>query len=1128
MKHTLLLSVAIVIALFTSAQAERYQNVEKFNDGWSFARVVSGQERQKASFNLESPDRFQVGDDLIPEPLEASVAVRLPHDWAISGPFDTNPNTWGWQGKLPWYGVGWYSKTWRCDDPAGRTFVLDFGGCMAFPEVYVNGKYAGGWDYGYMSFQVDITPFVQPGDNLIQVRCDTRPHRSRWYPGAGIYRPVQLLTYSSPVRFKPGDVTITTPKAGAEEAEVVVKAAVDVSSVKEPGALKAVVALKDPSGKIVTEKETSLNAVGEFECTFTVQNPQRWDVDSPNLYTAAVALYKTSEQGASPLDCVSIPFGIREIQWTTDDGFHLNGRRVQLHGVNLHHDQGVIGAAAHPTAIERQLKIMKDMGVNAIRTSHNPPSKEFLDACDRLGLIVWNELFDKWDGTAGLMDQSYFDAFMERQVRQFVNRDKNHPSVCIWSIGNEIADIESNSKGGSNPHLDAPRRVKLVADCFRKYDPSRLVAMGCFVDSACKPDSRVLKSLDVTGWNYGAKYRPAHRVYPNMPLVYSESASAVSSRGYYELVPPTASYPNWRHPTRKDDYNSQTLQVDGYDLISANGPRDIPDVDFDRMERDRYVAGEFVWTGFDYIGEPTPFDRQAKSSYFGIVDLAGIPKDRFYLYRSYWRPDATTVHILPHWNWQEEVVGDSRPADGKPKIVPVYVYSNADCVELFLNGKSLGLQFKANTLIKPVNLAAVPGCEYSASSEEGKDECEAARAEGQGYASEKAGFKDTRVQSGTDLVGEGKKKGKANFASKAFDDSDDTRWCAMDNSGNQWLQVKRSDEASLPNSAAARLPKSAPVGRFDSSSNSTSEPTLSTLVRSVSVTFEMSVDRYAFKIQASADGKTWSDVYASKFSGSGNSVSVPVDESLRNSQYFRVWFDETKDGAWASICEFKLSPLPPLEMPGYYSVIDKYRFRWENVQYEPGTLEAVAYRYVGREKELVSIPKSSFPAYSLYDGLKEIGRQTVKTAGAPAALRLTLEPNPFTDKVGSLLDVGSAKTGLFGDMSSSFCPCGFAPGKVGFRSDDDLAYILVESVDKDGTLCPLDNRTIRVTVEGSAELAGICNGDSMGMDSFTDAAHPLFYGKAIIAIRSKPGSDPVRVRVESEGVEQGVVTISNE
>ena len=1038
MKHTLLLSAAIVIALVTSAQADCYQNAEGFNDGWSFARVVSGQERKKAAFNLESPDRFQVGDDLISEPLEASAPVRVPHDWAISGPFDTNPETWGGQGKLPWRGVGWYSKTWRCDDPAGRTFVLDFGGCMAFPEVYVNGKYAGGWDYGYMSFQVDITPFVQPGDNLIQVRCDTRPHRSRWYPGAGIYRPVQLLTYSSPVRFKPGDVTITTPKASADQAEVVVTAKIDVSAFKEQGALKAVVTLKDPNGKTVAEKETALNAAGAFECTFTVDNPQRWDVVSPNLYTAELRVEKllpTASCLLPYLDCVSIPFGIREIQWTADDGFHLNGRRVQLYGVDLHHDQGVMGAAAHPTAIERQLKIMKDMGVNAIRTSHNPPSKEFLDACDRLGFVVWNELFDKWDGTAGLTSQSYFDAFMERQVRQFVNRDKNHPCVCVWSIGNEIADIERNSKGSSNPNLDAPRRVKWAADCFRKCDPTRLVAMGCFMDGACRPDNRVLESLDITGWNYGGKYATAREVYPNMPLVYSESASAVSSRGYYELVPPTSSHPRWFHPTRKDDYNSKTLQVDGYDLISANGPRDIPDVDFDRMERDRYVAGEFVWTGFDYIGEPTPFDRQAKSSYFGIVDLAGIPKDRFYLYRSYWRPDETTVHILPHWNWRGEVVGDSRPADGKPKIVPVYVYSNADGVELFLNGKSLGLQFKANTLIKPVNLAAAPGCEYSASSEEGKDEV-------------------------------GKKKGKTNFASKAFDDRTSTRWCATDNSGNQWLQVKLRN---------------------------VDDP-----VRSVTVHFENSVDCYAFKIQASGDGKTWSDVYASKFIGSGNSVSVPVDESLRNSQYFRVWFDELKEGRWASICEFKLSPLPPLKMPGYYAVIDKYRFRWENVPYEPGTLEAVAYKFAEpKENERNYIPKSSmFTKDDLYENLKEIGRQTVKTGGAPAALRLTLEPNPFT-------------------------------GKPGFRSDDDLAYILVESVDKDGTLCPLDNRTIRVTVEGSAELAGICNGDSMGMDSFTDATHPLFYGKTIVAIRSKPGSDPVRVTVESEGVEQGEVTISN-
>ena len=372
---------------------------------------------------------------------------------------------------------------------------------------------------------------------------------------------------------------------------------------------------------------------------------------------------------------------------------------------------------------------------------------------------------------------------------------------------------------------------------------------------------------------------------------------------------------------------------------------------------------------------------------------------------------------------------------GDKKIVPVYVYSNADGVELFLNGKSLGLQFKANTLIKPVNLAAAPGCEYSASSEEGKDEV-------------------------------GKKKGKTNFASKAFDDRSSTRWCATDNSGNQWLQVKRQDTRPF--------------------------------VRSVTVHFENSIDSYSFKIQASDDGENWSDVYASKFSGKDSFVSVSVRNPLMQSRYFRVWFDELKEGRWASICEFKLSPLPPLKMPGYYAVIDKYRFRWENVPYEPGTLEAVAYKFAEpKENERNYIPKSSmFTKVDLYENLKEIGRQTVKTAGAPAALRLTLEPNPFT-------------------------------GKPGFRSDDDLAYILVESVDKDGTLCPLDNRTIRVTVEGSAELAGICNGDSMGMDSFTDATHPLFYGKAIVAIRSKPGSDPVRVTVESEGVEPGTVTISN-
>ena len=1018
--------------------AQSVRTTVDFNDGWTFALVEQGSERSKAITNLESPDQIKAGDALIPEKLGESKSVRLPHDWAISGPFDTTPNVWGGQGKLPWRGVGWYTKTFDVETVSDKTFVLDFGGCMAFPEVYVNGQYAGGWDYGYLGFQVNITEFLVSGKNTVQVRCDTRRHGSRWYPGAGIYRPVRLITTASRARLNPGDVTITTPNVSAESAEVVVHVQFDKTGLVYPFSCSATVELKDAMGNSAGSKTAVLKDGQGAALRFTVDKPIRWDVLNPHLYTATVRIVSdggcvTQEDGSQglfgkqDLDEITVPFGIRQIEWTADDGFHLNGRRVQLYGVDLHHDQGILGAAAHPTAIERQLKILRDMGVNAIRTSHNPASPEFMDACDRLGFIVWDELFDKWDATSDLLDQQYFDAYMERQVRQLVNRDKNRPSVCVWSIGNEIWDIEQNVKGGSNPNLDAPRRVKLVADAFRKFDPSRLVGMGCFVEGSCGPESHVRDSLDVTGWNYGAKYKEARVRYPKMPLLYTESASAVSTRGYYELVDAKHTYPGWFHPLRKDDYNKETLQVDGYDLISANGPRDIPDIDFDRMERDRYVAGEFVWTGFDYIGEPTPFDKQAKSSYFGIVDLVGLPKDRFYLYRSYWNPDQATIHILPHWNWagsagfqpaEDAAKMAALPAavPAEKKIVPVYVYTNGDSAELFLNGKSLGRRTKVKELAdEPIeNLAAQSGVTLIASSEEGAD-------------------------------AEGKAKGKTNFAPRALDGRSDTRWCAADASENQWLQIQ--------------FPKQETV-------------------RALSIEFEKSIENYQFRIQSSPDGASWQTLYAkSDFSGSGPIFNLNLEKGLR-AAWFRIVFDRQQNNSWASIREFVVSETVPdsLEKPAYYAVIDKYRLRWENVVYEPGTLEAVAYK---------TTDGPDGP-----DGRKEIeiGRQVVKTAGEPAALRLTADLNPFT-------------------------------GKVGFQSNDDLAYFLVESVDKSGIVCPLDMRTITAKVTGSAELVGIANGNPLGMDSFTDASHPLFYGKAVIVLRSLPGAEPVELTVSSDGVE---------
>jgi hypothetical protein len=380
--------------------------------------------------------------------------------------------------------------------------------------------------------------------------------------------------------------------------------------------------------------------------------------------------------GDTIVDRYDTTFGIRTFRFTANDGFHLNGRRLQLYGVNLHHDHGPLGGAFYRRAMERQLEIMRDMGVNAIRTSHNPPAPELLNLCDEMGFVVWDEAFDKWDDKADrIRGEPPLEQYGEKQIRNLVLRDRNHPSIVVWSIGNEIGNQPYDREGKS------PERVKFMSDFFRKYDPTRPVVLSCHIPGTV--DQPILDALDLTGWNYARRYARYRQKYPDKPIIYSESASALSTRGFYDLPLPNG----------KTEY-SKALQVSSYDLNAAAWS-DIADAEFQLMEDDRFVAGEFVWTGFDYLGEPTPFNQQARSSYFGVVDLCGIPKDRFYLYRSYWRPDTPTVHILPHWNWPERV----------GKRVPVFVYTNGDSAELFLNGKSLGRRRKGTAPDKPINFA---------------------------------------------------------------------------------------------------------------------------------------------------------------------------------------------------------------------------------------------------------------------------------------------------------------------------------------------------------------------------------------------------------------------------------------
>lgn len=642
---------------FTLNLLQAQNALQNFNRNWRFAKGEFVEQVREVKFNDSNWEQ-----------------VTLPHDWAIAGPFDETQN--GYAGKLPWRGVGWYRKEFTLDEAdSTRQIYLDFDGVMAFPEIYINGQLAGVWDYGYTAFRVDVTPFVYFGKkNVIAVKVNTRKHGTRWYPGAGIYRKV-VLNISEPIHVSQWGTFITTPKISNNEAEVSVSATIE-NHLKRAHKVNVEVILFDPENRKVARahEQITIPAKGNENCELKlkVKNPVRWDIENPKLYTAEVRIFLVDVL----LDTDKNTFGFRTFEFTADDGFHLNGRRVQLFGVNLHHDQGPLGAAFYPRAMERQLEIMRDMGCNAIRTSHNPGAAELVKLCDRMGFVVWDEVFDKWEDKADrIKGEPPLEKHGEKHIRSLVMRDRNSPSVVVWSIGNEIGNQPWDKEGKSG------ERVKFMSDFFRKYDPTRPVGMACHISATA--DEPILDALELTGWNYSRRYDKMVIKYPDKPLIYSESASALSTRGFYQLPLPAS----------KCDYSSRH-QVDSYDMCAAPWS-DLADWEFQLMETDKYVAGEFVWTGFDYLGEPTPFSREARSSYFGIVDLCGIPKDRFYLYRSHWRPDEPTIHILPHWNWPEH----------NGQNVPVYVYTNGDEGELFLNGKSLGRRKKTDGTGKAENLA---------------------------------------------------------------------------------------------------------------------------------------------------------------------------------------------------------------------------------------------------------------------------------------------------------------------------------------------------------------------------------------------------------------------------------------
>jgi beta-galactosidase len=592
--------------------------------------------------------------------------LNLPHDWGIEGPFD--PALPGGTGRLPWSGVAWYRK--HLDIPAadaGKKFYLEVDGAMSYAAVWINGKCVGGWPYGYASWRVDLTPFVNfGGENVIAIRLDNPPDSSRWYPGGGIYRNVWLVK-TDPVYVAHWGTYITTPLVGPTGAVVrvsskIINETTNAAVLTVETKLYPLDANGRKSGEAVGESRQSVtlpagtNAVNQGE--IRVANPKLWSLEKPSLYVAVTTLTRNS----NIVDQVENNFGIRTIEFTATAGFLLNGKRVPINGVCNHHDLGALGAAINVRALERQIEILKAMGCNAIRTSHNPPAPELLDLCDRLGMLVMDESFDCWESQKTRNDYHLiFDAWHERDWRAELRRDRNHPSIILWSIGNEVGEQTRPAKFWIGAELTA---------IAHQEDPTRPTTSANNQINAGFNGFQT--NEDVFGYNYQpGSYGRFHMANPAEPLFGSETASTVSSRGEFFFPVST-----------NKTAGRVNFQVSDYGVSAANWAN-LPDWEFRGLEQNPFVAGEFVWTGFDYLGEPTPYGNRndpARSSYFGIIDLAGFPKDRYYIYQAHWRPDFPMAHILPHWNWPERT----------NQITPVHVFTSGDSAELFLNGKSLG------------------------------------------------------------------------------------------------------------------------------------------------------------------------------------------------------------------------------------------------------------------------------------------------------------------------------------------------------------------------------------------------------------------------------------------------------
>ena len=651
--------------LFPSMLSAQVRTAQTLEDGWKFTRTAD-------EISFSAPD----ADD------EAWQSVSIPHDWAIYGPFSINNDKQltaitqdgqkeamehaGRTGGLPFVGVGWYRL--HFDTPremAGKRCTLLFDGAMSHARVYVNGHEAGYWPYGYNAFSVDATPYLNTDGqkNVLAVRLENETESSRWYPGAGLYRNVQLII-TEDAHVPVWGTQLTTPTVREDYATVSLKTAFEVPAGKSIADYRIETVIRDAKGQIVARGEAQgENPANVFEQDFGIRNPQLWSPAIPILYIAESKIY----EGGTLKDEYSTRFGIRSVEIIPGKGFFMNGKPMKLRGVCNHHDLGPLGGAVNEAAIRRQIRILKDMGCNAIRTSHNMPATEFVELCDEMGMMVMAESFDEWK-TAKVANgyHKVFDEWVEKDLVNLIHHFRNNPSVIMWCIGNEVPDQWSGKLGPKLTH-------QLQTICHRE-DPTRPVTQGMDAPDAVV-NNNMAAVLDVPGFNYRPhKYMENFTKLPQSIILGSETASTVSSRGVYK-------FPVERRSMAKYDDH----QASSYDVEHC-GWSNLPEDDFIWHDQYPWCIGEFVWTGFDYLGEPTPYysDWPSHSSLFGIIDLAGLPKDRYYLYRSHWNPEAETLHILPHWNWEGR----------EGETTPIFVYTNYPSAEVFINGKSQGKRTK--------------------------------------------------------------------------------------------------------------------------------------------------------------------------------------------------------------------------------------------------------------------------------------------------------------------------------------------------------------------------------------------------------------------------------------------------